>query len=236
MTNTMKCGMKATIIAYRNNKDIDVRFEDGTIRKHTTINAFKNRNITPRKRGTKAYHIGQTRTMNCGLKATITAYENDKDVNVQFENGDIREHINITYFRDGKLTPTTLDFKKKYVGQTRTMNCGLNATVIVYRNSKDIDVQFENGTIRKHRDIASFEKGAIMPTTINFEKKYVGQTRTMRCGMKTTIIAYRNSDDIDVQFENGIIRKHKTISSFKKGRIVPTALDFEKNMLDKLKQ
>lgn len=37
--------------------------------------------------------------------------------------------------------------------------------------------------------------------------KYLGMTRTMKCGMKATIIAYRGYDDIDVKFENGGVCK-----------------------------
>lgn len=38
-------------------------------------------------------------------------------------------------------------------------------------------------------------------------EKWIGQTRMMKCGMKATVIAYRNFNDIDVQFENGTIHE-----------------------------
>lgn len=41
-TRVMKNGMETTIIAYRNNKDIDVQFKDGTIVTHRVYNNFKN--------------------------------------------------------------------------------------------------------------------------------------------------------------------------------------------------
>lgn len=47
------CGMKATIINYRNTSDIDVQFEDGYIIRHTTYYAFSNRAVN----NPKAYGI-----------------------------------------------------------------------------------------------------------------------------------------------------------------------------------
>lgn len=41
----MKCGMKATIIAYRGHQDIDIKFEDGTICKYKKANNFTKGNI-----------------------------------------------------------------------------------------------------------------------------------------------------------------------------------------------
>ncbi len=41
------------------------------------------------------------------------------------------------------------------------MNCGYMATIIAYRGRKDIDVKFEDGTIREHREYRSFTAGEI---------------------------------------------------------------------------
>ena len=37
------------------------------------------------------------------------------------------------------------------LGETRIMNCGMEATCIAYRGTHDIDVQFEDGTIVEHK-------------------------------------------------------------------------------------
>ena len=59
-TQMMNCGMKATIIRYGNNTDIDVCFEDGTIVEHKTYNSFKKCGIAheslSQKRGSKDFH------------------------------------------------------------------------------------------------------------------------------------------------------------------------------------
>lgn len=43
----MKCGLKAKIIRYRNNRDIDIRFEDDQIAKHKSYINFSLGNIAP---------------------------------------------------------------------------------------------------------------------------------------------------------------------------------------------
>lgn len=178
-------------------------------------------------------YLGMTCTMNCGLKATIIAYRNAKYIDVQFEDGTIREHKDTNSFKKGTIIP--IQAKNKYIGQTRTMNCGMKATIIAYRGFFDIDVQFENGAIREHRDIKAFKKGAIMPRPAGKKTYRIGQTHTMSCGMKATIIAYRKSTDIDVQFEDGHIREHKAIGEFNKGQIAhPTNILFDTYKLDKV--
>ena len=92
------------------------------------------------------------------------------------------------------LTNYYNEYAKKLIGTTKTMNCGLKATVIAYRGCRDIDVQFEDGTIREHTAMQYFRKGNILPNQQNSKteniKKYTGMTRTMKCGMKATIVTY----------------------------------------------
>lgn len=58
---------------------------------------------------------------------------------------------------------------KKYLGMTCTMNYGLKATIIAYRNAKDIDVQFEDGTIREHVRASHFIAAHLThPTNVLF--------------------------------------------------------------------
>ena len=89
----MNCGMKATIIRYGNNTDIDVCFVDGTIVEHKTYNSFKKGRITHRlislKHGSKDFHgfickqgfIDEERTLyecickHCGLEDVLTPQE-----------------------------------------------------------------------------------------------------------------------------------------------------------------
>lgn len=47
----------------------------------------------------------------------------------------------------------------------------------------------------------------------------IGETRTMSTGLKATVIAYRNTNNVDLQFENGIIAKDRSYDAFKRGSI-----------------
>ena len=40
----------------------------------------------------KIDRLGETRMMNCGMKATIIRYENADDINICFEDGKVVEH------------------------------------------------------------------------------------------------------------------------------------------------
>lgn len=215
-TRTMNCGMSATIIDYRSYKDIDVQFEDRTIREHVSISAFNRRNISPPSTSIQPgnKHIGQTRTMNCGLKATVIAYRNYKDVDVKFENGIVRKHRGLDEFERQAISPIPPRKGKAIIGKTKIMNCGMKATITDYRNMNDIDVRFENGVIRKHIRMNSFNTCTIGLKDKFNSDSYIGQTNIMKCGMKATIIAYRKMDDIDVRFEDGTIRKHMHIHNF----------------------
>ena len=71
------------------------------------------------------------------------------------------------------------------LGETRTMNCGMEATIIRYGNATDIDVRFEDGIIVKNRTYDAFKKGNI--DNPNFNPR-LGETRMMNCGMEATII------------------------------------------------
>lgn len=112
---------------------------------------------------------------------------------------------------------------KTRIDMTNTTKDGHTMTIIAYRNSNDIDVQFEDGMVIEHRSYDSFIKGSISYFTSRndaFAQKRIGETIIATNGLKMTIIAYRNSNDIDVQFENGTIMQHKQYKLFKQGKIL----------------
>lgn len=135
----MSNGMYATIISYRNNSDMNIKFEDGSIRQGVTYQNFVNGKIASdtvrRKRGVERGHIAKMRTgevavMNNGLKAKIVKYEDATDITVQFEDGSIKEHTTYHQFIYGgiasKSTTTTLERNRRSrLEETRVMNNGL---------------------------------------------------------------------------------------------------------------
>ena len=53
------------------------------------------------------------------------------------------------------------------LGETKMMNCGMEATIIRYENSRDIDVRFEDGTVVEDRHYAQFKRGEIAHQSLN---------------------------------------------------------------------
>lgn len=165
----------------------------------------------------KIDRVGETRVMNCGMKATIIRYGGYNDIDVRFEDGVIVEHKRYRAFENGNIANPNFNPR---LGETKMMNCGMEATIIRYGGSADIDVRFEDGIVVEHREYREFEKGGIINPNIKaFVKDRLGETRMMNCGMKATIIRYGGCNDIDIRFEDGKVVVHKKYDQFKKGEI-----------------
>ena len=100
-TNKMNCGMSATIIAYRSTSDIDIKFEDGTIIRHKRYDCFKKGTIYNHNQ--LSIHVGEIRVMNNGLQAKIVAYRNNRDIDVQFDDGQVVTNKSYQAFRRGQI-------------------------------------------------------------------------------------------------------------------------------------
>ena len=217
-TRMMNCGMEATIIRYNTNKDIDVRFKDGTLVKHRQYREFKKSEIAnPNIKASAENRLGETKMMNCGMEATIIQYKNAMDIDVRFEDGTVVKHKSYSKFKKGEIAnPNIKVSAENRLGETKMMNCGMEATIIRYGKYTDIDVCFEDGAMVKHKAYSAFKKGYIAhPNT----KDRLGEAREMKCKMEATIIRYGSAKDIDVRFKDGAIAKHKTYNLFKEGGI-----------------
>ena len=159
----MNCGIEATIIRYGNNKDIDVRFKDGTVVKHKSYSKFKRGEIANTNiKASAENRLGETRIMNCGMEATIIRYGSAKDIDVRFKDEIVAERKAYSAFKKGEITnPNIKTFAKARLGETRMMNCGMEATIIRYNGAFDIDVRFEDGTVVEHKFYSKFKKGTI---------------------------------------------------------------------------
>ena len=172
--------------------------------------------------------------MNCGMEATIIRYGGVRDIDVCFKDGAIVEHRKYDSFKRGKIAnPNTKASAENRLGETRMMNCGMEATIIRYGSAKDIDVRFEDRAIAKRKGYREFKKGEIAnPNIKTSAENRLGETRMMNCGMKATIIRYENNTDIDVCFEDGTIVEHKTYNSFKKCGIAHESLSQKRGSKD----
>ena len=223
----MRSGKTATIVGYRNDDDIDVLFEDGTIIHNRKYNDFLEGKITPYKRliDCQSKRLNETRLMNNGQSATIISYKSTNNIDVKFEDGTIVRNKRYTAFQTGVIqNPNKLIIKKQAerINETRLMNNGQRATIISYKSTNNIDVKFEDGTIVKKRSYKDFRKGYIQNPN-NFITKYhlerINETRLMRNGQRATIISYKSTNNIDVKFEDGTIVKKKRYKSFQNGTI-----------------
>ena len=160
-TCMMNCGMEATIIRYGKAIDIDVRFEDGKVVVHKAYDKFKKGSIThPNTKVSAEARLGETRMMNCDMEATIIRYGNSKDIDVRFEDGTIAKCKGYEEFKKGGIAhPSTV--AENRLGETRMMNCGMEATIIRYNGVHDIDVRFKDRTVVEHKSYSKFKKGGI---------------------------------------------------------------------------
>ena len=215
----MNCGHMATIVDMRRCDDIDVQFDDKTIVTNRTYDAFKKGTI--KNPNIQSPHVGETNIMSNGMKATIVKYEGCKRITLEFENGIIRENVDYSAFKSGKVNPVYRGDRMRKAAEerlyeTRMMNCGLECPIIEYFCSHNITVRFTDGTICKKRKYKEFCSGSIS----NYDcMKCLHETRTMSNGQLATIVAVRIHHDLDVQFEDGTIVTNKTYREFTLGSI-----------------
>lgn len=126
------------------------------------------------------------------------------------------------YELEGESKPT----KSLMIGETKTMNCGMVATVLTDNGYRKVTIQFEDGTIVKncHRD--KFREGKIRNPSIKQEprkvsklKTYIGKSAIMNCGLRATVIEDFGCNNITVQFEDGLVKKHCRRDKFREGKI-----------------
>ena len=213
--NTSVLGQKMKIIKYRNNKDIDIEFEDGTIVEHKSIGCFKTGEVK-NPNFYKNKYIGMTKYNTQGFKMTIIKYRLINDIDVQFEDGSISEHKQFSSFNKGTIKYPN-EFKARIGEKAKALN-GQEMEIIAYRGSDDLDIRFEDGTVITNKDYYAFQKGEIGNPNWIINSR-VGQKNISVIGEPMKVIAYRSRDDIDIEFEGGIIAKHKSYSHFKTGKI-----------------
>lgn len=175
---------------------------------------------------------GEVNIAKNGMTMIIIAYKNSADINIQFSDGVIVYNKTYQNFKKGSIEHPVVKNKYKNllsnrVGERSTATNGLMMTIINYRRSDDIDIQFSDGIIIKHKAYREFKNGNIAHPDINIDKikntkyknKYINQINTMSNGMTAKIIEYRNASDIDIEFEDSTIIKHTSISKFESGTI-----------------
>ncbi|MEE0930558.1 MAG: hypothetical protein UIM53_06115 [Acutalibacteraceae bacterium] len=159
----------------------------------------------------------------------IIEYRNYLDIDVEFMADKlILNHNFYQKFQEDKLPHPTTDVKhiaSRRVGEVKKQKNGHVCKIIKYNAFKDITVQFEDGTIREHISYGNFQNGTIgylaKENPKEQAKNRINTSKIMNNGLECTIIAYRNSRDIDVKYSNGMIQYHKTYCDFVDGSLNP---------------
>lgn len=198
-------GKKLTIIAYRNNADLDIKIEDDIVIKNIRYTAFKNGNMLTLLRRIRVGEVGYN---NNGQKMTIIAYRNFEDIDVQFEDGNIAYHKRYDNFKKGKIAN-----KNSRVGDVCYNSKGQKMTIIRYGNCNDIDVKFEDGTVAINKTYKNFTSGNICKPSIR-----VGELRVNSIGILMELIEYVDCKSIKIRFEDGSVCT-SDYNSFSKGVI-----------------
>lgn len=162
----------------------------------------------------KIDRVGEVNRANNGMLMKIVAYRSCKSIDVQFENGVTVYNKVYWDFKRGVLGLPRRD----RTGEVRRSNNGRLMKVVAYRSSKDIDIQFEDGTLVCNKTYNNFRTGKINNPSIYFSRE--GEVNRANNGLLMKIIAYRNNQDIDIQFEDGTVVKNRLYGAFKKGEIL----------------
>ena len=113
-----------------------------------------------------------------------------------------------------------------HTGETNINTAGQRMTIVRYNNSKNVAVEFEDGTLVVTQ-YANFQRGAVRhpaypisrPRVDAAKMKHIGETCMASNGLMMTIIAYRNNSDIDVKFEDDEIASHVSYQRFLSGQV-----------------
>lgn len=164
MRRKNKQGKWMTIVAYRSNLDMDVEVE-GKIINMTYDNFLKGQG----HKKIKIQNLIGTKKLNCqGWEMELVAYRTNVDIDVRFSydgtivNTDLERFERGTVFYPGyEEYPRRPINDKGRLGEEGYNTKGYRMTIIAYRRARDIDVQFDDGTIAEHVVYDAFKKGHV---------------------------------------------------------------------------
>ncbi|MBQ8805930.1 MAG: hypothetical protein IJZ68_05555 [Bacteroidaceae bacterium] len=217
-------GMLMVIIEYFHCHNITVQFEDGTIRRNITYQQFQQGCVATTRHGQETVkrtqqYLGTSKLNNAGDTMTVISYIDSNDIDVQFSDGTIVTHRCIADFRNGSiLNPNSSklrDCRARQYAQDRLGEIHRNkhnetVKIIAYRSSTDVDVQFEDGTIREHVKYFCVKHGQIYKSAqiMPGNTTRIGEQYNNAQGDRMTIIEYISSRDVTVMFNDGTVRRH----------------------------
>lgn len=165
----------------------------------------------------KKNRVNEVHTTKDGFKFKIIAYRSSKDIDIQYEDGEIKKTSYDTVSKGFNRFGVYSKLEDR-TGEEGISNKGQKMKIIAYRNARDIDIMFEDNTIVLHKAYNSFKRGTI--SNPNYKGvSHDNEERIMNNGSLARIVCYRNSNDIDVLLDNSVLVEHRQYSSFMKGSI-----------------
>ena len=168
-----RTGQKITILG-GSRDNLTVRFDDGTIVHGAHFKNFIKGTIGhPAYKQTKTERLGEKRMSVEGFMMEVIAYRKCADIDVLFDNGKIRRHVNYADFKRGILSPESRqDTRDARVGETNINWQGFPMTVVSYERYEDVIVRFGDGAKTKTR-YGNFLRGQ---TNYPHKNEYAGFT------------------------------------------------------------
>ena len=163
--------------------------------------------------------LGEIKKNNDGCDMQIIEYNNRDDVLVKFlDKGGYEVRVPYSAFKNGNIRNWG-----KHLYEENYNKIGLKMTIVGYRKSSDIDVQFDDGTIKKST-YTNFKKGNIKHPMINYHsqliKDKIGMENINNQGSLMKIVEYTNQKNIVVEFQDDYkYRVNTQFKSFQNGMI-----------------
>lgn len=145
-----------------------------------------------------------------GHVATLIAYNDSHNVQVQFEDGTT---TTCTYyaFKNGLVKHPNAS----KVGERAQMRCGMWAEVVAERKYHDVDVRFDNGVELKHVSMNDFRQGILYPST----KPFIGEKHLMNCDQWAKVVGVKDEHTVAIRFADGTLVREADVDKFREGKI-----------------
>ncbi len=120
----------------------------------------------------RSKRVGEIRYNKCGEKMTIVEYRTCHSIDIKFEDGTLIHGAQYAAFKSGSIKNKHRSSVKTYrIGEEGINRLGYKMKIIAYRYAKDIDVEFEDGTISYNKAYKCFKTGQIRkPDKLKFKK------------------------------------------------------------------
>ena len=178
----------------------------------------------------------QVKALN-GQIMTCILYRSKRDIDIEFEDGTVVEHKDASAFSRGQIkNPNFGDarvaYGQKHIGEISTSVAGQRMTIVGWSGTKNMTVEFEDGTVVTECAYSEFKKGSILNPNFTYHdrnleqarREWVGKTRIMSNGLNLTLIEYNGNDNCKGKYEDGSEVSFR-LSSFKAGYVAHPNID-----------